>query len=161
MRNLFIAAFAVAIIASAHADTAKLMATTVVDLDAATLTAAPWLNQAHFIVIRTAGDPALKWIEKITGKSFAASLTKHPLLVYNGYEGARFFTSGEGAERALLLDVPSLKQRDPFSTAVSIAVAELPADAKKLFWINRVAEDTARLGGSSGSGLGGGSTPKK
>lgn len=161
MCKLIIAIFVACFIDSASADTAKLLTATVIDLDSATFTAAPWINQSHFIVIRTSGDPAYKWIEKITGKSFAANLKQRPLLVYSGYSGATYFVSGEGADRALLLDVPSLKQRDPFSSTLGIAVAELPAGAPKVYWINKVTEDTTRLGGSQGGGIGGNSAPKK
>ena len=161
MRHLILATALFCAIDTSLADTATKLATAIVDLDRYTLAAAPWLNQSHFVVVRTIDDPALKWIEKATGKSFAAELKKHPLLIYSGFEDATYFVSGTGDAKSILLDIASLKNRDPFSSGLRVSVAPLPKVSSKVFWIDRVEESTERLGTPSGDGFGGGKAPEK
>jgi|688.fasta_scaffold1491786_1 hypothetical protein len=161
MRHFLLATALLCTINTSVADTATKLATAIVDLDQTTLAAAPWLNQSHFVVVRTSDDPALKWIEKATGKSFAAELKTHPLLIYSGFEDATYFVSSTGDAKSILLDVASLKNRDPFSSGLSVSVAPLPKDSSKVFWINRIDESRERLGITSGSGFGSGKAPQK
>ena len=143
----------------ASAEVAKQLHMAVIDLDKATLEQAPWLNSSHFIVVRSTEDPAFRWIEKITGKKLDEELKKHPLLIYSGITDAEYFTSKPGDKTEILLNIGSLKNRDPFSRGLAVSVAALPKGEYSVFMLQKVSEDLGRLGGGSGSGFGSGSKP--
>ena len=138
----------------ASAEIAKQLYMAVVDLDKNTFDQAPWLNSTHFLVVRSTEDPAFRWIEKITGKKLGEELKKHPLLIYSGISDAEYFTSQLGEKTTILLNVGSLKNRDPYSSGLSVSVAALPKGDYSVVLIQKVPEDQGRLGGGAGSGFG-------
>jgi hypothetical protein len=138
----------------ASAEIAKQLHMADIDLDKTTFDQAPWLNSTHFIVVRSTEDPAFQWIEKITGQKLGEELKKHPLLIYSGISDAEYFTSNLGDKTEILLNVGSLKNRDPFSTGLSVSVAALPKGDYSVFLIQKVPEDLSRLGGGTGAGFG-------
>jgi hypothetical protein len=143
----------------ASAEVAKQLHMVVIALDKTTFEQAPWLNSTHFLVVRSTEDPAFRWIEKITGKKLDEELKKHPLLIYSGITDAKYFTSKLGDKTEILLNIDSLKNRDPFSSGLAVSVAALPKGEYSVFMIQKVSEDLRRLGGGSGKGWGSGSKP--
>lgn len=140
----------------ASAGFAKALQLVVVDLDAATFEKAPWLNQSHFLVIRSTEDPALKWIENLTGKKLGELVKKQPLLIYHGSADAEYFVSEQDGKKTLFLNIGSLKERDPLSSGLTISIAALPRGDFSVFKIGRIEEDVSRLGGGADGGFGGG-----
>lgn len=147
------------LVGAASAEVAKQLQMAVIDLDKTAFDQAPWLKSSHFLVVRSTEDPAFRWVEKITGKKLGEELKKHPLLIYSGVTDAEYFTSKQGDKTEILLNIGSLKNRDPFSRGLAVSVAALPKGEYSVFMIQKVSEDLGRLGGGSGSGLGSGSEP--
>lgn len=141
-------------ISAASGEFAKQLHMAIIDLDNAAFEKAPWLNTAHFLVVRSADDPAFRWIEDITGKKLAKELKEHPHVIYCGISDAEYFTSQQGKDRTILLNTESLKNRDPFSRRLTVSVAALPKGEHSIVYIQKIPEDQERLGGGSGSGMG-------
>ena len=152
LHSIFLALLASMIAASG--DFAKQLHMAIIDLDAAAFEKAPWLNTAHFLVVRSADDPAFRWVEGITGKKLGEELKEHPLVIYCGISDAEYFTSQQGKDKTILLNTDSLKNRDPFSRRLTVSVAALPKGEYSVVYIKKIPEDQDRLGGGSGSGMG-------
>ena len=139
---------------AASGEFAKQLHMAIIDLDKAAFEKAPWLNTAHFLVLRSADDPAFRWIEGITGKKLGEELKKHPLVIYSGISDAEYFKSQQGEDGTILLNTDSLKNRDPLSRRLTVSVAALPKGEYSVVYIQKIPEDLDRLGGGSGSGMG-------
>jgi len=139
---------------TASGEFAKQLHMAIIDLDNAAFEKAPWLNTAHFLVVRSADDPAFRWIEGVTGKKLGEELKEHPLVIYSGISDAEYFTSEQGKDKTILLNTESLKNRDPLSRRLTVSVAALPKGEYSVVYIQKIPEDVDRLGGGMGSGFG-------